>query len=229
YEYFDWVDPVGNFVMGAVDTVTGGATAWLRDKAGLGDQANPCSAAYRYGGYTATAGEMVMGGAGLLKGAGRFAARRAAKMCFAEGTLVETFDGYKPIEEISVDDWVWSRDDETGEEGWRPVVQAFVTVDQEVLDLHLNDANGNEQQVRSKNWHYILPSDSKGCRRLGRCRPRRSRSAAWARSGRTTQRSRRSRLGVVAMGRTTSTLWIAPSSSKMVRGLFPPQWVRLAL
>ena len=49
YEYFDWVDTVGNFFVGAVDTVTMGATGWIRDKAGLSDQVNPCSGAYRYG------------------------------------------------------------------------------------------------------------------------------------------------------------------------------------
>ncbi|MCG8417844.1 MAG: hypothetical protein MJE77_07870, partial [Proteobacteria bacterium] len=32
YEYFDWVDPVGNFFMGAVDTVTMGATGWIREQ-----------------------------------------------------------------------------------------------------------------------------------------------------------------------------------------------------
>ncbi|MCG8417288.1 MAG: hypothetical protein MJE77_05005, partial [Proteobacteria bacterium] len=100
YEYFDWVDPVGNFVMGAVDTATGGATAWFRTKVGLGDQASPCSGAYRYGGYGAQAAELAFGGAALVKGLARFAARRAAKMCFGEGTLIETKKGYKPIEDI---------------------------------------------------------------------------------------------------------------------------------
>ena len=79
YEYFDWVDPVGNFFMGAADTVTMGATGWIRDKAGLSDQVNPCSGAYRYGGHAATVAEIALGGAVLLKGLGRFAARRAAR------------------------------------------------------------------------------------------------------------------------------------------------------
>ena len=79
YEYFDWVDPVGNFFVGAVDTVTMGATGWLRDKAGLSDQINPCSGGYRYGGHAATVAEFAFGAAALAKGVAKFAARRAAR------------------------------------------------------------------------------------------------------------------------------------------------------
>ena len=79
YEYFDWVDPVGNFFMGAADTVTMGATGWIRDKAGLSDQVNPCSSAYRYGSHAALVAEFALGAAALMKGAAKFAARRAAR------------------------------------------------------------------------------------------------------------------------------------------------------
>ncbi|MCG8421416.1 MAG: HINT domain-containing protein, partial [Proteobacteria bacterium] len=146
------VDPVGNFVMGAVDTVTGGATAWLRDKAGLGDQANPCSAAYRYGGYGAQAAELAFGGAALIKGLGRFAARRMArrlpcKLSFGQGTWIETQKGYKRIEDIVLGDEVRSRDDRTGEEVWARVAQVFVRHDAEVLEVVLLEADGDEQTL----------------------------------------------------------------------------------
>jgi hypothetical protein len=55
----------------------------------------------------------------------------------------------------------------------------------------------------------------------GKCSPRRSNRAAWARSGRTTQRRRSSRGGAVAVGRMMSVLWMAASSWRMVRGLLP--------
>jgi hypothetical protein len=55
-------------------------------------------------------------------------------------------------------------------------------------------------------WHYISGTATGERRRLGRRSPNRSSSAACARSGRTTQRSRSSRSGVVAVGKTTSAL-----------------------
>ena len=45
--------------------------------------------------------------------------------CFKEGTLVETEDGLKPIEEIEVGDMVLAYDEETGENAWKPVVRLF--------------------------------------------------------------------------------------------------------
>ncbi len=76
-------------------------------------------------------------------------AARAARggVCFVAGTLVETEDGLRPIEEIEVGDLVWSRDDETGEEGWKAVVQTFFTPEQPVFDLDLIEADGDQQEL----------------------------------------------------------------------------------
>ncbi|MCG8417974.1 MAG: Hint domain-containing protein [Proteobacteria bacterium] len=162
YEYFDWVDPVGNFFMGAADTVTMGATGWIRDKAGLSDQVNPCSGAYRYGGHAATVAEFAfgVGAAALAKGLGRFAARRMAKrLCrtsFAGGTLIETKQGYKPIEDIAVGDEVWSRDDRTGAEGWARVVRVFARHKAEVLEVVLLEADGDAQKLVVTPEHPLM-------------------------------------------------------------------------
>ena len=160
YEYFDWVDPVGNFFMGAADTVTMGATGWIRDKAGLSDQVSPCSGGYRYGGHAATVAEFAFGAAALAKGLGRFAARRMAKrLCktsFAGGTLVLTRRGYRAIEDIAIGDEVWSRDDRTGAEGWARVTRVFARRIAEVLEVVLLEANGDEQRLIVTPEHPLI-------------------------------------------------------------------------
>ena len=62
--------------------------------------------------------------------------------CFAAGTAVLARVGLVPIDQLAVGDEVWSRDDETGEEGYRPVVRRFVTPGQPLLELDLEDASG---------------------------------------------------------------------------------------
>ena len=47
------------------------------------------------------------------------------KQCFKEGTLVETEEGVKPIEEIEVGDKVLAYDEETGEQAYKEVVRLF--------------------------------------------------------------------------------------------------------
>ncbi len=54
-------------------------------------------------------------------------ADKLGDFCFVAGTPVLTLRGMRPIEQIKEQDWVWSRDDETGEWGWRPVVRTFTT------------------------------------------------------------------------------------------------------
>jgi hypothetical protein len=63
-------------------------------------------------------------------------------VCFAPGTLVHTATGLVAIEELSAGDQVWSRDDQTGDEGFRPIARTFVTLDQPLLALSLEDAGG---------------------------------------------------------------------------------------
>lgn len=49
------------------------------------------------------------------------------RQCFVAGTLVHTAAGLKPIEQIAFGDMVLSRDPATGEQGYKPVLDTFVT------------------------------------------------------------------------------------------------------
>jgi hypothetical protein len=53
--------------------------------------------------------------------------RSAGQICFVAGTQVRTMSGYRAIESIAPGDLVWSRDDQSGQSGWKPVVRTFVT------------------------------------------------------------------------------------------------------
>jgi hypothetical protein len=51
----------------------------------------------------------------------------STKMCFVAGTMVQTPDGPKAIETIRVGDLVLTRDEETGEQCAKAVLETFVT------------------------------------------------------------------------------------------------------
>jgi len=50
---------------------------------------------------------------------------------------------------------VWSRDDETGAEGWKPVMQLFVTPNRVLLDLELLEADGDGQELLVTSEHPL--------------------------------------------------------------------------
>ncbi len=81
------------------------------------------------------------------------AMRRASPPCFVAGTLVQTSEGLKPIEEIEPDDYVLSRDEQTGEMEYKRVVRAFVTPDQAVIELNLEGENGNTETIGATAEH----------------------------------------------------------------------------
>jgi RHS repeat-associated protein len=69
-------------------------------------------------------------------GQGAAAATRIAKgPCFAASTMIHSERGLVPIEEVQVGDRVRSRNEETGDEGYRSVVRTSVTLDQPTLEL----------------------------------------------------------------------------------------------
>jgi Pretoxin HINT domain/Novel toxin 21 len=83
-------------------------------------------------------------------------------VCFAPGTLVHTDRGAVPIEQLAPGDRVLSRDDRTGEEDYRPIAQTFVTPDQPLLAVALEDSRGELEtlevtaphpfQVEGRGW-----------------------------------------------------------------------------
>jgi RHS repeat-associated protein len=77
-EGLEWTDYIPDFpqwlvdgVAGFGDTVSFGATDWIRDQMGTNDVVNKCSDAYKNGGYAGTAAQVAVGGAGAARVAGK--------------------------------------------------------------------------------------------------------------------------------------------------------------
>lgn len=77
--------------------------------------------------------------------------------CFKEGTLVETEEGLKPIEEIAVGDKVLAYDEATGEQAYKPVVQLFRNTTKEWYHIHVN---GEEIICTGGHPFYILNAEN---------------------------------------------------------------------
>ena len=76
--------------------------------------------------------------------------------CFKEGTLVETEEGLKPIEEIEVGDKVLAYDEATGEQAYKPVVQLFRNTSHEWIIVKVNGV-----EIESTPGHkYYLPKSN---------------------------------------------------------------------
>lgn len=61
--------------------------------------------------------------------------------CFAKGTLVETTEGKKPIEDIRIGDYVWSYDTLHKQYGYKQVLKAFSRYSDKLVELQI----GNEK------------------------------------------------------------------------------------
>ncbi|WP_281175765.1 polymorphic toxin-type HINT domain-containing protein [Saccharibacillus sacchari] len=57
--------------------------------------------------------------------------------CFTAGTQVKTDQGDKNIEDIQVGDQVLSKDDVTGEEGYKTVTATFNHIADEIYTIHV--------------------------------------------------------------------------------------------
>lgn len=145
------LDAVTNFSAGFGDEFLSvgpvGFGPYLRGKAGVDDIVDPCALAYMWGG--------ISGQGALLF----LSLKQMFGQCFAAGTLVETVNGLVAIEDIKVGDLVWSRDEDTGEEGWKPVVELFVTPNQALLDLDLVEADDDEQELLVTAEHPLRTMD----------------------------------------------------------------------
>ena len=88
------------------------------------------------------AGRAALEGAadGFMTGAisGAITGAITSPYCFVAGTLVETGEGSKPIEEIQPGDWVWAWDEQTGEVALRPVMETYVNETDELVHVFVN-------------------------------------------------------------------------------------------
>jgi RHS repeat-associated protein len=81
------------------------------------------------------------------------AVTKVASQCFAGETLVETAEGLRRIDEIRPGDLVLSRDEESGIEELRAVVQVFVTPDQPLVEVRIKDGKGYAEVLRATSEH----------------------------------------------------------------------------
>ncbi|TQV69679.1 hypothetical protein FKG94_23075 [Exilibacterium tricleocarpae] len=102
-----------------------------------------------------------------MKGAAKYLSKRFLKKegkktakgvcCFVAGTEVLTKDGYMAIEDIVLDQLVYSKDVDTGEQDWKPVTQLFKKY-RKVYDLVVVDGFGEVQLVETTDDHpfYVM-------------------------------------------------------------------------
>jgi Pretoxin HINT domain len=74
-------------------------------------------------------------------------------LCFAAGTPVLTPGGEKAIEDIKPGDIVWSHDDATGKTSKQQVIQTFVTKDQPIFNVALDDNADHSELIRTTGEH----------------------------------------------------------------------------
>ncbi len=114
--------------------------------------AGPVAAEFR-GLRTATA---EVRGAGAVTAEARTCSGGAcglASKCFVAGTLVETSDGPRPIEQIRVGDLVASRDDVNGMTALKPVLRVLANSGRTVVNVVLLDAANRADTIKATPEH----------------------------------------------------------------------------
>ncbi len=94
--------------------------------------------------------------AGIIPGLSE--ARKLKKLgksvcCFVAGTQVCTRDGFKNIEDIKLDDEVWSKDMDTGQQDWKPVTHLFTKHDRGIYALNVMTDKGETIQIETTDDH----------------------------------------------------------------------------
>jgi hypothetical protein len=107
---------------------------------------------YFVGPYVAKAGKVVMKAMRKM-----ILDKLKTPKCFAAGTLVMTEDGNVPIEKIKVGEYVLSQNPETGEKGYKPVLNVFVNKTNEIIELQagseiIETTEGHPFWVSEKGW-----------------------------------------------------------------------------
>lgn len=73
--------------------------------------------------------------------------------CFVAGTLVETRDGLRPIEEIGVGDLVLSRDEATGETAYKPVTDLIRRHERVIWEVALTGPGASHARFETTDDH----------------------------------------------------------------------------
>jgi Protein of unknown function (DUF1557). len=73
--------------------------------------------------------------------------------CFVAGTLVDTEQGLRPIDEIAVGDRVWARDEETGETALKEVIDLIQRHERVIWEVSLTGANGATEKFETTDDH----------------------------------------------------------------------------
>ncbi|MDH3273691.1 MAG: polymorphic toxin-type HINT domain-containing protein [Gammaproteobacteria bacterium] len=82
----------------------------------------------------------------------RGAAQRAS-CCFVAGTLVDTEDGLRPIEDIEVGDKVWARNVDTGETELKPVTDLIRRHERQIWIVDLKSEDGATSRFEATDDH----------------------------------------------------------------------------
>jgi filamentous hemagglutinin len=73
--------------------------------------------------------------------------------CFVAGTLIETKNGLKPIEEFNGNELVWSRNDLTLEYDYKPVIAKKITHNQPIFEVVVQNALGERETFKTTEEH----------------------------------------------------------------------------
>lgn len=84
---------------------------------------------------------------------GRKARAAARTCCFVAGTLVDTENGLRPIEDIKIGDLVFSKDEETGVTAYKPVLGLIRLHDRVIWDLETVSETGDGHTFRTTDDH----------------------------------------------------------------------------
>ena len=74
-------------------------------------------------------------------------------VCFTAGTLIETDQGFKAVENFVGDEQVWSRNDRTLEYGYRPVIATKETADQTIFEVVIQNQQGQTETLETTAEH----------------------------------------------------------------------------
>lgn len=73
--------------------------------------------------------------------------------CFTAGTLIETSEGYKAVEQFTGGELVWARNDVTLEYGYRPVIATKVTAEQVIFEVVIQNKAGQTETLETTAEH----------------------------------------------------------------------------